>query len=267
MADRTSPKAGRCTRIRLPSTPRLYPDRLRESNAAQRNKTSATNGTSGGSRLSSVSSVSRPHVKVCCRCNGRRKCRSCVCVKQGRLCTSCLPSRTGGCHNLAVPTCPPVSAASSEAAPFSYASLAPTSQPGPPPAVQAVVSPSGQTVAVPSLPPWDSMFSLRTSTLQHVPKGARNAWADLVSSVFTSINQNPLLLDNWQKLFLLPRCILANPPNCDRLGWGKLQDNNVKERIQNWRRGDILNLWDELVSSVSLNRHCRGIGRKEGNKS
>ena len=105
------------------------------------------------------------------------------------------------------------------------------------------------------------MFSLLTSTLQHVPKGARNAWADLVSSVFTSINQNPLLLDNWQKLFLLPHCILANPPNGDRLGWGKLQDI-VKERILKWRRGDILNLWDELVSSVSLNRHHHGIGRK-----
>ena len=36
---------------------------------------------------------------VCCRCNGRGCCTSSVCVKAGRPCTDCLPSRKGHCCN------------------------------------------------------------------------------------------------------------------------------------------------------------------------
>ena len=132
-----------------------------------------------------------------------------------------------------------------------------------PPSGQSVAPPSGRAVAPPTLPSWDSVFSLRSSTLQHVPKGVRNAWASLVSSVFSAINHNPLVLDNWRKLFLLPRCILANPLNGDgdRLGWRKLQ-GIVNLRIRKWQRGEILNLWEEFVSSTTSIRHRRGNGSK-----
>ena len=43
---------------------------------------------------------------VCCRCNRQGKCKNCVCVKQGRVCINCLPSRVGGCQNLDVPALP-----------------------------------------------------------------------------------------------------------------------------------------------------------------
>ena len=89
-----SPRVERRTRRRLPPTPSLPPGRRPEQPPGQ------TNDTSGGSRPSSTG-VPRSAGPVCCRCNGRGKCMSCVCVKQGRVCTSCLPSRTG-CHNLAV---------------------------------------------------------------------------------------------------------------------------------------------------------------------
>ena len=36
---------------------------------------------------------------VCCRCNGSGRCRSCACVKSGRPCVDCLPSRKGNCCN------------------------------------------------------------------------------------------------------------------------------------------------------------------------
>ena len=36
---------------------------------------------------------------VCCRCNRSGKCRNCVCVKQGRACVDCLPSRQDACCN------------------------------------------------------------------------------------------------------------------------------------------------------------------------
>ena len=40
---------------------------------------------------------------VCCRCNGDGKCKNCVCVKEKRTCTSCLPSRRGKCLNIKQP--------------------------------------------------------------------------------------------------------------------------------------------------------------------
>ena len=96
-----SPRIESRTRRRFPPTPSLPPGRRPEQPPSQ------TNDTSGGSRPSPTG-VPRSAGPVCCRCNSREKCMSCVCVKQGRVCTSCLPSRTGGCHNLAVPTCPPL---------------------------------------------------------------------------------------------------------------------------------------------------------------
>ena len=35
----------------------------------------------------------------CCRCNGSGRCKKRSCVKDGRLCTSCLPGRKGTCSN------------------------------------------------------------------------------------------------------------------------------------------------------------------------
>ena len=41
---------------------------------------------------------------VCCRCNGGGRCKSCICVKSGRPCVDCLPSRKGHCCNNAPST-------------------------------------------------------------------------------------------------------------------------------------------------------------------
>ena len=43
---------------------------------------------------------------VCCRCNGDGKCRNCSCVKEGKTCTTCLPSRRGRCLNKPHPSAP-----------------------------------------------------------------------------------------------------------------------------------------------------------------
>ena len=36
----------------------------------------------------------------CCPCNGSGRCKNCSCVKEGRLCTSCLPGRKETCSNI-----------------------------------------------------------------------------------------------------------------------------------------------------------------------
>lgn len=38
---------------------------------------------------------------TCCRCNRNGACRNCVCVREGKRCTSCLPKRLGSCSNVA----------------------------------------------------------------------------------------------------------------------------------------------------------------------
>ena len=113
------------------------------------------------------------------------------------------------------------------------------------------------------LPSWNSIVALHSNTLQHVPKGARNAWADLISNIFSAINANPSNPDNWLKLFLLPRCVLANPRNGDRLGWRALQEI-VRQRIRKWQRGEILDLWEEAVASANIKLHPGPRGKARG---
>ena len=141
---------------------------------------------------------------VCCRCNRQGKCKNCVCVKQGRVCINCLPSRVGGCQNLDVPALPsapspvpgpPPSSSISLPDPPSAASI---SVPNPPPQpIDHMYAPSPPTPPLQRLPSWDSIFALRCSTLQHVPKGARDVWADLITGVFSAIVDNPSNSDNW----------------------------------------------------------------------
>ena len=227
------PRVERRTRRRLPPTLSLPPVRRSECFLSQSTSTSIGEGRS---RLAGP---------VCCRCNSRGKCRSCVCVKQGLVCTTCLPSRLGGCHNVRPPSCSPVIGPTPVSAP-SLSSIPSTTVTPPPHIIHRFFFPSFMGLHI----------FLRSSSLRHVPKGVRNSLADLLFHVFSAIFHNPSDLDNWLKLFLLPRCILANPPNGDRLGWRKLQEI-VTSRIRKWERGDISELWEEVVSSTSSKNAAR----------
>ena len=37
---------------------------------------------------------------MCCRCNGKGRCRNCRCVRNGLACVNCLPLRRGRCENI-----------------------------------------------------------------------------------------------------------------------------------------------------------------------
>ena len=41
---------------------------------------------------------------MCCRCNRTGQCRGCACVKAGKSCSNCLPSRLGNCSNVSATT-------------------------------------------------------------------------------------------------------------------------------------------------------------------
>ena len=54
-----------------------------------------------------TSSAETPIKRCHRRCNRTGLCRGCVCVKVGRKCINCLPSKRGSCANTSVPQPPP----------------------------------------------------------------------------------------------------------------------------------------------------------------
>ena len=165
--------------------------------------------------------------RACCRCNRFGTCKGCSCVKEGKLCTSCPPGRLERCCNLSHP--PPPSA-SLPAGGFSQHDTPPT------------------TTLSNALPSLDSILSVRTPTLHHVPKGVRDMWATAFCEALTSLAADPHQTDAWCKLFMLPRCLLSSPPRGGRSHWRDTL-KTVRTRIQKWRAGNFVELWEEVASA------------------
>ena len=117
-----------------------------------------------------------------------------------------------------------------------------------------------------TLPPLHIILGMKTSTLHHVPKGVRDAWARLVSEVLRAISADPSDLDAWRKIFMLPRCILANPVRGGRSHW-RDTEKTVRNRIRRWRAGDILGLWSEVEVGEDRLNHRRGRPKKVTSES
>ena len=63
-----------------------------------------------------------------------------------------------------------------------------------------------------ALPTLDSILSLKTPTLHHVPKGVRDTWAQIVGDALSAVVSSPSDVSVWCTLFMLARCILVSPP-------------------------------------------------------
>ena len=201
---------------------------------------------------------------ACCRCNRSALCKRCVCVREGRTCSRCLPSRLGRCQNLA--------STSADPGPVRAGSVCPLSGSGASPAVSsallaaAPVPGDGPSASLPAssypppsaspgdcspigapLPSLDDILRARVPTLRHVPKAARDDWARLVGDVFSSVSSSMSEVDSWCKVFMLARCILANPPRGGRSHWRDTL-KVVRTRIQRWREGKIAELWKDVIS-------------------
>ena len=67
---------------------------------------------SGGKWKPLLCSLLSYKMRQCCRCNGSGRCKNCSCVKAGRACMDCLPSKKQACANLSAQA-PPNSLSSS----------------------------------------------------------------------------------------------------------------------------------------------------------
>ncbi len=180
-------------------------------------------------------STSTSCVPRCCRCNRSGICKNCSCAKAGTSCVSCLPNDLGSCLNQ-----PSSSIRQSR---HVHSQLSSTLQS--PPLVQTPLVSSGQPPLV-ALPALDSINAVRVPTLQHVPKGARDAWARVVGEALQGIISDPTDINVWKKWFLLPRCILANPVRGGRSHWGETL-KTIRVRIKRWRAGEFFALWSEVL--------------------
>lgn len=71
-----------------------------------------------------------------------------------------------------------------------------------------------------------------------VPKGARDCWAQTLSSSLSNVVNNPVDVSEWVKLFMLAKCTLASPAAGHRLHRRDIQ-KLVKSRLQKWANGDV----------------------------
>ena len=133
---------------------------------------------------------------VCCRCDGSGRCRSCACVKSGRPCVDCLPSRKGHCCNSThASTNPPGPATDDEDRPSSFPSAGTsdttndydiqellTSSPGPSSGISAILDDVIMDASNP-----DPLEEIHVRTLPSF-KPAQNmtaSWGDLSGEEFT----------------------------------------------------------------------------------
>ena len=149
----------------------------------------------------------------CCPCNGERaRFVRCVCVREKHPCVSCHPKRAGNCKNtspvfdvgpqsgppfLHAVTCPaPVVSSVPTSSSFSSPSTSPDSR------LDSIHQSNLPLFCVPSrdvavanispvnsamLSPLSSIVNVSVSTHQHVPKGARDSWSDLLLMIFPGI--------------------------------------------------------------------------------
>ena len=203
-----------------------------------------TNQTNDGSSQAILQAKDRRQTN-CCRCNRTGSCQNCSCVKASQLCAKCAPGRLGHCQNKSSVSSHPSQPTTTTPPQLSTITIFP--QPAPP--VGPISSSSGHL----TLPHLDSILSVRWPTLQHIPKGARDDWADLLRATVAEICTDPSDVSAWSKFFMLPRCVLASPARGGRSHWRSTM-TQVKARIRRWRKGEYTTLWEELIS-VSRGQH------------
>ena len=197
---------------------------------------------------------------VCCRCNRSGSCKGCICVKKGRRCSGCLPSRCGRCSN-SVGDCH-ARDADDDGVTVLASSAAPPVVASPPPVNTTTGSSSSQSIPslspvssppdalINALPSLDSILCMRPPTLHHVPKAARDGWAQIVGDVLSSVVSSPSDVGVWCKFFMLARCILISPPRGGRSHWRDTL-KLIRSRIQKWREGKFLELWSDVAAADS----------------
>ena len=149
----------------------------------------------------------------CCRCNGdKAQCRWCSCATAGRFCVSC---RASFCTNFS---------------PQARSASQPPGSSSAPPSATVGDSTSSSTSHGSEVPSVQSIKSTRVYTFSHVPKGARDAWAGILTQVLREVCTSPQNDLAWRRLLMLQKCILLSPSTHPHQCW-KVSLQMIKARI------------------------------------
>jgi hypothetical protein len=134
----------------------------------------------------------------------------------------CLTGDFGSCHNVLPLT--RASASPSYSASAVPSTSAPASTPSSPSPIDSdtILPPGPPPPFSPSLPDLSSIMQAYVPTLQHVPKGARDGWARVLSSCLRSVVFSPEDLSQWSRLFMLAKCVLVSPAAGHGLWWREI---------------------------------------------
>ena len=102
-----------------------------------------------------------------------------------------------------------------------------------------------------SMPNLDHVFAICGPMLKYVPSACRYLWAEILTQELNGAESHNNTIA-WTRLFMLAKCVLWQPRRT-RGGRNRHRKQRVptivKERLERWEKGDILNLWDEYVNT------------------
>lgn len=105
-------------------------------------------------------------------------------------------------------------------------------------------SPDITTAGALPLPDFDVILEASVPTSRHVPKSARNVWAETLAATIDEVNRTPEDIAAWKRLLMLPRCVLAAPKRSGKAHHRELS-SSVTTHLRRWQNGEIMELWAE----------------------
>lgn len=100
-----------------------------------------------------------------------------------------------------------------------------------------------------ALPPLQEVMAARVRTLKHIPKKARQQWAQALTQAIALVNETQSA-EAWTQLLMLPKTVLLAPPR-----GGKKHATQAAaftlDRLACWQAGERATLWEDVAAKHS----------------
>ena len=105
----------------------------------------------------------------------------------------------------------------------------------------------------PELPSIEDVMTLVCPTVRHVPSRIKESWSRLLSNELFILTARIRSEQAWKRFFMLPKCVMridsSKRSGKRRSKQLRNKTSGIPERIERWKKGEILDLWKEAISS------------------